>query len=115
MEKNYLAGNLYQNTANFYDYDNREIIKDDLDFYVEYANQTNGSILELASGTGRVSLYIAEKTKSRLLIADGISIILAIKSDASAPAMLYINIPSVNGSMYSIDVNFSSFNTVNKR
>jgi SAM-dependent methyltransferase len=63
MEKNYLPGNLYQNTANFYDYDNREIIKDDLDFYVEYVNQTNGSILELASGTGRVSLYIAEKTK----------------------------------------------------
>lgn len=54
---------MYQNTANFYDYDNREIIKDDLDFYTEYAIQTNGPILELASGTGRVSLYIAEKTK----------------------------------------------------
>jgi SAM-dependent methyltransferase len=60
--KNYLSGNLYQNTADFYDYDNREIIKDDLDFYVEYANQTKGPILELASGTGRVSLYVAEKT-----------------------------------------------------
>jgi SAM-dependent methyltransferase len=61
--KNYLPGNLYQNTADFYDYDNREIIKDDLEFYTEYANQTKGPILELASGTGRVSLYIAEKTK----------------------------------------------------
>jgi SAM-dependent methyltransferase len=60
--KNYLSGNLYNNTADFYDYDNREIIKDDLDFYVEYANQTKGPILELASGTGRVSLYVAEKT-----------------------------------------------------
>ena len=60
---NYLQGNLYQNTAGYYDYDNREIIKDDLEFYVEYANQTKGSILELASGTGRVSLYIAEKLK----------------------------------------------------
>ena len=66
MEKKYLTGNLYQNTANFYDYDNREIIKDDLDFYAEYANQTNGPILELASGTGRVSLYIAEKTKKAI-------------------------------------------------
>jgi len=55
-------GNLYYNTADFYDYDNREIIKDDLDFYVEYANNTKGAILELASGTGRVSLYVAEKT-----------------------------------------------------
>ncbi|MCL1960061.1 MAG: class I SAM-dependent methyltransferase [Spirochaetes bacterium] len=60
--ENYLSGNLYNNTADFYDYDNREIIKDDLDFYVEYANQTKGPILELASGTGRVSLHVAEKT-----------------------------------------------------
>jgi SAM-dependent methyltransferase len=58
----YLKGNLYSNTAGYYDYDNREIIKDDLDFYVEYAGKTKGRILELASGTGRVSLYVAEKT-----------------------------------------------------
>lgn len=61
--ENYLTGNLYTNTAGYYDYDNRDIIKDDLDFYAEYANQTKGPILELGSGTGRVSLYLAEKTK----------------------------------------------------
>jgi ubiquinone/menaquinone biosynthesis C-methylase UbiE len=61
MEQN-LAGNLYTNTAGYYDYDNRDIIKDDLDFYVEYVNQTRGPVLELASGTGRISLYVAEKT-----------------------------------------------------
>ena len=60
--ENYLEGNLYFNTASYYDYDNREIVKDDLDFFVEYVNLTKGTILELASGTGRVSLYIAEKT-----------------------------------------------------
>jgi len=60
--ENYLSGNLYDNTSDFYDYDNREIIKDDLDFYVGYANRTKGPILELASGTGRVSFYLAEKT-----------------------------------------------------
>jgi SAM-dependent methyltransferase len=64
--ENYLSGNLYSNTAGYYDYDNREIIKDDLDFYVEYANSTKGAILELASGTGRVSLYLAEKTGRKL-------------------------------------------------
>jgi SAM-dependent methyltransferase len=64
--ENYLEGNLYNNTAGFYDYDNRDIIKDDLEFYVEYANKTNGTILELASGTGRVSLYVAEKTGRQL-------------------------------------------------
>jgi SAM-dependent methyltransferase len=60
--ENYLVGNLYGNTADYYDYDNREIIKDDLEFYVKYVNQTKGPVLELASGTGRVSLYVAEKT-----------------------------------------------------
>jgi ubiquinone/menaquinone biosynthesis C-methylase UbiE len=58
--ENYLNGNLYSNTADYYD--NRDIIKDDLDFYVGYVNQTKGPVLELASGTGRVSLYIAKKT-----------------------------------------------------
>jgi len=66
MNNNYLKGNLYQNTANFYDYDNREIIKDDLEFYTEYALKTKGSILELASGTGRVSLYVANKLKRQI-------------------------------------------------
>jgi SAM-dependent methyltransferase len=61
-----LTGNLYKNTAGYYDYDNREIVKDDLEFYVEYANRTSGPILELASGTGRVSLHIVEKTKRQM-------------------------------------------------
>jgi SAM-dependent methyltransferase len=64
--ENYLPGNLYSNTADYYDYDNREIIKDDLDFYAEYADKTKGPILELASGTGRVSLHIAGKTGRRM-------------------------------------------------
>jgi len=63
---NYLSGNLYSNTAGYYDYDNREIIKNDLDFYVQYANKTKGHMLELASGTGRVSLYLVEKTRRML-------------------------------------------------
>jgi SAM-dependent methyltransferase len=66
LSENYLPGNLYRNTAGYYDYDNRDIIKDDLNFYVEYANRTSGPMLELASGTGRVSLYITEKTRRRL-------------------------------------------------
>jgi SAM-dependent methyltransferase len=64
--ENYLDGNLYHNTASYYDHDTRDIIRDDLDFYAEYAEQTKGPILELASGTGRVSLYIAEKTGRRI-------------------------------------------------
>lgn len=61
-----LSGNLYANTANYYDYDTRNIVKDDLDFYVEYASKTKGEILELASGTGRMSCYLARKTRRHL-------------------------------------------------
>ncbi|MDR0878852.1 MAG: class I SAM-dependent methyltransferase [Treponema sp.] len=66
MTEDYLAGNLYSNTADYYDYDNRDIIKDDLNFYTEYAQKNSGPILELASGTGRVSLYLAENTNRPL-------------------------------------------------
>jgi len=63
---NFSNGNLYQNTADFYDFDNRDIIKDDLEFYADYASKTKGAILELASGTGRVSLFLAEKLKRKI-------------------------------------------------
>ena len=56
-------GNLYEATAGYYDLDNRDIIKDDLSFYLQYAQRTAGPILELASGTGRVSLFLAEQTQ----------------------------------------------------
>lgn len=69
-QDDYLSGNLYINTSDFFDYDNRKIINDDLEFYTEYANQTKGSILELGCGTGRVSLHIAEKTKRTIECVD---------------------------------------------
>jgi SAM-dependent methyltransferase len=61
-EKSCFNGNLYNNTSAYYDYDTRSLVKDDLDFYVEYASKTKGEILELASGTGRVSCCLAQKT-----------------------------------------------------
>jgi hypothetical protein len=67
-ENSCLFGNLYVNTASYYDYDIRSIVKDDLDFYVEYASKTKGEILELASGTGRVSCYLAQKTCRHLRV-----------------------------------------------
>ena len=53
--------NLYRNTAWLYDLDNRDIVSDDIPFYVDYAKQQNGEILELACGTGRVSLVLARE------------------------------------------------------
>ena len=59
------AGNLYNSSARFYDFDNRDNMLDDIPFYLEYAHRQAGShsnaeILELGCGTGRVSIILAE-------------------------------------------------------
>lgn len=60
------AGNLYFNTASLYDLDNRPIIQDDILFYIKYASRTNGNILEMACGTGRISLALLESTDNNI-------------------------------------------------
>jgi SAM-dependent methyltransferase len=52
--------NLYQKAAFLYDFDNRDIVKVDIPFYLEYAAKYPGDILELACGTGRVSIILAQ-------------------------------------------------------
>jgi SAM-dependent methyltransferase len=52
--------NLYQKVAFLYDFDNRDIVKSDIPFYLEYAAKYAGNILELACGTGRVSIVLAQ-------------------------------------------------------
>lgn len=52
--------NLYQKVAFLYDFDNRDIVKVDIPFYLEYAAKYLGNILELACGTGRVSIILAQ-------------------------------------------------------
>jgi 2-polyprenyl-3-methyl-5-hydroxy-6-metoxy-1,4-benzoquinol methylase len=52
--------NLYQEVAFLYDFDTRDIVKVDIPFYLEYAAKYRGNILELACGTGRVSISLAQ-------------------------------------------------------
>ena len=51
--------NLFRNSAWLYDVDNRDNLHDDIPFYLEYAKQQQGEILELGCGTGRVALTLA--------------------------------------------------------
>jgi SAM-dependent methyltransferase len=51
--------NRYLNTAHLYDLDPRDIVNDDIPFYINRAQQINGEILEVACGTGRVTLPLA--------------------------------------------------------
>jgi ubiquinone/menaquinone biosynthesis C-methylase UbiE len=53
--------NNYKNTAHLYDLDNRNIIKDDISFYIKQAGNKKGEILEIACGTGRVTIPLARE------------------------------------------------------
>ncbi|HHY10522.1 MAG TPA: class I SAM-dependent methyltransferase [Firmicutes bacterium] len=48
---------LYQNT----DLDSRDIVRADIPFYLEYAKNYPGPILELACGTGRLARALARR------------------------------------------------------
>ncbi len=52
--------NLYLSTAQFYDIDNYHLWYHDTGFYLDYARMQRGSILEVACGTGRVTIPLAE-------------------------------------------------------
>lgn len=52
--------NLYLSDAQFYDLDNRKIVKVDIPFYMDYTAAVTGPILELACGTGRLTIPMAE-------------------------------------------------------
>lgn len=51
--------NLYSKDASFYDLDKREIMKVDIPFYMDHASRIKGDILELACGTGRITIPLA--------------------------------------------------------
>lgn len=52
--------NLYLSTAEFYDIDVRRMAYHDIDFYRQYAKKAGGEVLEIACGTGRVTIPLAE-------------------------------------------------------
>ena len=52
--------NLYINTAKLYDADNRAVFSADIPFYLERAKELGGKVLELACGTGRITIPLAE-------------------------------------------------------
>ena len=57
-----MTENLLRNTAWLYDIDNRDNLKDDIKFYIDYAKSRNcKNILELGCGTGRVAIMLAKE------------------------------------------------------
>jgi SAM-dependent methyltransferase len=54
-----VAEALFDRVARFYDYEQKEFTKD-IPFYMEYAKECGGEVLELGCGTGRVLIPIAK-------------------------------------------------------
>jgi ubiquinone/menaquinone biosynthesis C-methylase UbiE len=56
-----MTKNLYRNTAWLYDLECRDLVSEDIPFYMDYAKTLGGEVLELGCGTGRVSLALARQ------------------------------------------------------
>jgi ubiquinone/menaquinone biosynthesis C-methylase UbiE len=61
-------------------------MEDDVDFYVELAGEADGPIVELAVGTGRVAVSVAERTGKRVLGIDSSPAMLALARERAAAA-----------------------------
>jgi SAM-dependent methyltransferase len=59
---------------------------EDVDFYVELAQQADGPVVELAVGTGRVAIPVAERTEKRVLGIDRSPAMLAVARERGAAA-----------------------------
>jgi len=59
---------------------------EDVDFYVELARATDGPIVELAVGSGRIAIPIAERTGKRVIGIDSSPAMLAVARDRAAAA-----------------------------
>jgi SAM-dependent methyltransferase len=54
-----MMDNIFRNSAWLYDLDQRDNYTADIPFYLDYATQQKGEILELGCGTGRVAVALA--------------------------------------------------------
>jgi len=57
---------------------------EDIDFYVELAREADGPIVELAVGTGRVAIPIAQQTGKRVIGIDSSPAMLAVARERAA-------------------------------
>lgn len=62
--------NLYTNTAFLYDFDNRDLLNDDLEICLNHVKETKGDILEIACGTGRVTIPVMKSTSRNITAFD---------------------------------------------
>ncbi len=92
--------NLFMDVVDFYDLDPRDVVREDIPFYVDYAWKTpHRSVLELACGTGRITLPLAQSgcTVTGLDLSDAMLAVLRKKLENN-PAIA-ANVHVVKGDM----------------
>lgn len=100
---------LFDKVARFYDYEQEGFVRD-IPFYVKYAKNCNGEVLELASGTGRILIPIAkEGIQCTGLDASNQMLDIAREKICTLDKDLQRNIDLVHGTMdkFEFDKNFS--------
>ncbi|MCW3116890.1 MAG: Methyltransferase type 12 [Chitinophagaceae bacterium] len=102
------APNLYLSTADFYDSDNEELDTSDIDFYLNYAEEMDGPVLDLCCGTGRVALPLATSGYNVTAVDLSLSMldVLSKKTD-NLDSEKEANIKIVHGDMKTISLNTS--------
>jgi SAM-dependent methyltransferase len=76
---------IYDGFAPIYDAWSADMTED-VDFYVDLAREADGPIVELAVGTGRVAIPIAERTGKRVIGIDSSPAMLAVARERAAAA-----------------------------
>jgi SAM-dependent methyltransferase len=100
-------GNLYTNTAFLYDYDNRELLNYDTELCLKLLSETDGDILEIACGTGRVTILLAKSTDRNVVALDLSDEMLTVfKSKLDDINLLNLQIEKANMADFEFDRKF---------
>jgi SAM-dependent methyltransferase len=65
---------------------------DDIDFYADLARETDGHVVELAVGTGRVAIPVADRIGSRVIGIDSSPAMLALARQRASAASLELDL-----------------------
>jgi len=76
---------------------------EDVDFYVALAREADGPVVELAVGTGRVAIPIAERTGKRVIGIDLSPAMLAVARERAAMAGIDLDLRELDMRDFSLD------------
>lgn len=94
---------LFDRVARFYDFEQKEFTKD-IPFYLEYAKECGGEVLELACGTGRLLIPLAKQGVIVTGLDESEEMLNIARAKISAEEILKKNITLVKGDMRHFDI-----------